>query len=105
MRDLQPGLIAFLYSCRREEEKRFDIWKNDFSQAKAWGASVVATDNLVRLAIIASILVAMLPHRGMGQHGVEDEKALRKQDRRQRAETDGTDRPAWSAPASRYTSW
>ncbi|MDZ7750097.1 MAG: transposase [Gammaproteobacteria bacterium] len=102
--DLEPGLVAFLYSRRWEEEKCFDTWKNDFSQAKAWGASVVAIDNQVRLAIITSLLVAMLVHRTMGQHGVEDEKALRKQDRRQTAATDGTDRPDWSTPVFRYTS-
>jgi hypothetical protein len=102
--DLQPGLIAFLYSRRWEEEKCFDTWKNDFSQAKAWGASVVAIDNQVRLAIVTSILVAMLLHRKMGAHGVADEKALRKQDRRQTSETDGTDRPDWSMPVFRYTS-
>ncbi len=97
-------MIAFLYSRRWEEEKCFDTWKNDFSQAKAWGTSVVAIDNQVRLAIVTSILVAMLLHRKMGQHGIEDEKALRKQDRRQTSETDGTDRPDWSTPVFRYTS-
>ena len=102
--DLEPGLVAFLYSRRWEEEKCFDTWKNDFSQAKAWGASVVAIDNQVRLAIITSVLVALLLHRKMGRHGVEDEKALRKQDRRQTSETDGTDRPDWSTPVFRYTS-
>ncbi len=102
--DLEPGLIAFLYSRRWEEEKCFDTWKNDFSQAKAWGASVAAIDNQVRLAIVTSILVAMLLHRKMGERGIEDEKALRKQDRRQTSETDGTDRPDWSTPVFRYTS-
>jgi hypothetical protein len=102
--DLEPGLIAFLYSRRWEEEKCFDTWKNDFSQAKAWGASVVAIDNQVRLAIITSILVTILLHRQMGQHGIADEKSLRKQDRRQTSKTDGTDRPDWSTPVFRYTS-
>jgi hypothetical protein len=101
---LEPGVIAFLYSRRWEEEKCFDTWKNDFSQSKAWGKSVVAIDNQVRLAIITSILVAMLIHEKMGQYGIEDEKALRKQDRRQTSETDGTDRPDWTAPIFRYTS-
>jgi hypothetical protein len=100
----KPGLIAFLYSRRWEEEKCFDTWKNDFSQAKAWGASVVAIENQVRLAIVTSLLMAMLLQRKMGDHGIEDEKALRKQDRRQTSETDGTDRPDWSTPIFRYTS-
>ena len=102
--DLEPGLIAFLYSRRWEEEKCFDSWKNDFSQAKAWGTGVVAIENQVRLAIVTSILVALLLHRKMGRYGVEDEKALRKQDRRQTSKTDGTDRPDWSTPVFRYTS-
>jgi hypothetical protein len=33
--ELEPGLIAFLFSRRWEEETCFDTWKNDFSQAKA----------------------------------------------------------------------
>ena len=102
--DLEPGLIAFLYARRWEEEKCFDTWKNDFSQAKAWGKSVVAIDNQVRLAIVTSILVAMLLHRKMGQHGINDEKAWRKQQRRQTAKTDGTDRPDWSTNVFRHTS-
>jgi hypothetical protein len=102
--DLPPGLIAFLYSRRWEEEKCFDTWKNDFSQAKAWGRSVVAIDNQVRLAIITSILVALFLHRHMGARGIQDEKALRKQDKRQTSETDGTDRPDWTTPLFRHTS-
>ncbi len=93
---LEPGVIAFLYSRRWEEEKCFDTWKNDFSLA--------AIENQVRLAIVTSLLVALLLHRRMGQHGIADEKALRKQDRRQTSATDGTDRPDWSTPVFRYTS-
>ncbi|MBL8399283.1 MAG: hypothetical protein JNL84_14265 [Candidatus Accumulibacter sp.] len=89
---LEPGIIAFLYSRRWEEEKCFDTWKNDFSLAKAWGASLAAIENQVRLAIVTSLLVALLLHRKMGQ----------KQDRT--SATDGTDRPDWSTPIFRYTS-
>ena len=105
--DLPPGLLAFLYSRRWEEEKCFDTWKNDFAQAKAWGASPVAIDNQVRLAIVTSLLVALLVHGVLGPGGDADEKALAKQDRRQSAstdDTDGTDRPDWTAPLFRYTS-
>jgi len=100
---LPPGVLAFLYARRWETEKCFDTWKNDFSQAKAWGASPVAIDNQVRLAIVTSLLLAMLLHRTMGQHGIGDEKALSKQERRQSCERDGTDRPDWSVPLFRYT--
>lgn len=105
--DLPPGLLAFLYSRRWEEEKCFDTWKNDFAQAKAWGASPVAIDNQLRLAILTSLLLALLVHRVLGPGGETDEKALAKQDRRQCAstdDTDGTDRPDWTTPLFRYTS-
>jgi hypothetical protein len=105
--DLPPGVIAFLYSRRWEEEKCFDTWKNDFALAKAWGKSVVAIDNQVRLAIVTGILVAMLLHTTFGPERCRDEKALRRQDRRQAKSPelpDGTDRPDWTAPLFRYTS-
>jgi len=104
--DLQPGLVAFLYSRRWEEEKCFDTWKNDFSQAKAWGKRAVAIDNQVRLAIVTSILVAMMLANTLGDDGLTDTKALRRQARRQTKrpeQPDGTDRPDWTAPLFRYS--
>jgi len=103
---LQPGVVAFLYSRRWEEEKCFDTWKHDFSQAKAWGKRVVAIDNQVRLAIVTSILVAMSLANTLGDEGLTDTKALRRQARRQAKQPDqpdGTDRPDWTAPLFRYT--
>jgi hypothetical protein len=104
---LEPGVVAFLYSRRWEEEKCFDTWKNDFTQAKAWGKSRVAIENQVRLAIITGILIAIMLHTTMGQQGIADEKSLKKQEKRQAAQpdaTDGTDRPDWTVPLFRYTS-
>ncbi|HYN62926.1 MAG TPA: transposase [Rubrivivax sp.] len=104
---LEPGVVAFLYSRRWEEEKCFDTWKNDFTQAKAWGKRSVAIANQVRLAIITGILIAIMLHTTMGQHGIADDKALTKQDQRQAAQPDapdGTDRPDWTVPLFRYTS-
>jgi hypothetical protein len=105
--DLPPGIVAFLYSRRWEEEKCFDTWKNDFSQAKAWGKSVVAIDNQVRLAIVAAILVALFLHTALGADASRDEKALERQRQRQAKSPDapdGTDRPDWTSPLFRYTS-
>lgn len=99
---LEPGLIAFLYSRRWEEEKCFDTWKNDFSQAKAWGKSPVAIENQSRLAIITSILVAVLIQNKAGKFGVEDEKSLHKQLQRHDQISDTTDRPDWSIPMFRH---
>ncbi len=104
--ELEPGVIAFLYSRRWEEEKCFDTWKNDFSQAKAWGKSLTAIENQVLLAIVTSILIVMRLHQVLGDEPPRDEKALRKQDKRQAAryrDPDGTDRPDWATPLYRYT--
>jgi hypothetical protein len=104
--ELEPGVIAFLYSRRWEEEKCFDTWKNDFSQAKAWGKSSVAIENQVLLAIVTSILIALRLHQTFDDAPPHDDKALRKQDKRQAAryrDLDGTDRPDWTAPLYRFT--
>ena len=104
--ELEPGVIAFLFSRRWEEEKCFDTWKNDFSQAKAWGKHATAIENQTLLAIVTSILIAMLLHQVLGDEPPHDEKALRKQDKRQAkgyGEKDGTDRPEWTRPLYRFT--
>lgn len=103
---LPPGVVAFLYARRWEEEKCFDTWKNDFAQAKAWGKRTAAIDNQARLAILTNILVAMRLASTLGGDGLRDTKALRRQDRRQTKapdQPDGTDRPDWTAPLFRYT--
>jgi len=100
--DLEPGLIAFVYSRRWEEEKCFDTWKNDFSQAKAWGKSPVAIEIQTRLAIITSILIAVLIENKAGKFGIEDEKSLRKQLQRHNRISDTTDRPDWTIPMFRH---
>ncbi|MCU7906824.1 MAG: hypothetical protein KZQ76_13470 [Candidatus Thiodiazotropha sp. (ex Epidulcina cf. delphinae)] len=78
----EPGIIAFLYLRRWDEEKCFDTWKNDFSQAKAWGASYAVIENQARLAIITSLAVAMFMNDSMHEFGIKDEKALEKREQR-----------------------
>lgn len=104
---LEPGVIAFLYSRRWEEEKCFDTWKNDFSQAKAWGKSVVSIENQTLLAIITSLLIALHLHFTFDGEPLLDQKSLEKQANRQKKsvlESDGTDRPKWTEKLYRYTS-
>lgn len=104
---LLPGVVAFLYGRRWEQEKTHDHWKNDFAVAKAWGKSPVAIANQADLAIITTLLVHLMLARCLKGEPARDEKALRKQDRRQQGLADrtvGTERPAWSAPLYRYTS-
>lgn len=98
---LLPGVVAFLYGRRWEQEKTHDNWKNDFAVAKAWGKSPVAIANQADLAIITTLLVHLMLARCLPGKPAQDEKALRKQDRRQQGLADqavGTERPPWSAP-------
>ena len=62
-----------------------------FSEAKAWGKRTVAIDNQVRLAIVTSILVAMMLATTLGGDGLTDTKALRRQARRQAKQPDQPD--------------
>ncbi|EXI77243.1 MAG: hypothetical protein AW10_03936 [Candidatus Accumulibacter appositus] len=89
--DREPVVIAFLSFCHRAEEKCFDTSTNDVSLAKASGASMASIENPVRLGFANGLLVAPLVRRRMGhQHAIENEKALRKQGRRQSSATDVT---------------
>ena len=101
---LEPGVIAFLYLRRWDVEKCFDMWKNDFSQAKAWGKDPVAIQNQTYLAIITHLLLTMLIHEKAEPWGISDEKALKKQAIRNEevAHRDGT--AMWFMKVYRYTS-
>lgn len=103
---LEPGVVAFLYSRRWDEEKCFDTWKNDFTQAKAWGKSLVAIENQTMLALITSLLIAILLQPHLDEAGLGDEKVLKKQRKRQALpldHPDATDRPDWTVDLYQYT--
>ena len=78
--DLEPGVIAFLYLRRWDEEKCFDPWKNDFSQKKAWSKNKTAIQNQTTMAIMTSILVALFENKHLEEWAIQDEKALKKKD-------------------------
>lgn len=50
---LEPGVVAFLYYRRRNEEKYFDNFKNDLANAKAWGKSPVAIEQQALMGLMA----------------------------------------------------
>ena len=77
---LEPGLIAFLYLRRWDEEKCFDTWKNDFSCKKAWSKSNNGILQQALLAVITSLLVQLFSHHHKNELGIEDEVSLKKQD-------------------------
>lgn len=79
---LSPGMVAFLYLRRWDEEKCFDTWKNDFSCRKAWSKSAVGIRMQALLAIVTSLLVMMLIDHHQDNWGIGDEKSLEKQKQR-----------------------
>lgn len=80
--ELAPGLVAFLYLRRWDEEKCFDTWKNDFSVGKGWSKSVIGIQQQALLASMTSLLLLLFTHRHQAQWAIEDEKSLKKQDAR-----------------------
>lgn len=76
---LEPGLVAFLYLRRWDEEKCFDTWKNDFSSGKAWSKSVTGIRQQMLLAIMTSLLLMLFAHHHQERWKIQDEKSLKKQ--------------------------
>lgn len=60
---LEPGVIAFLYYRRWDEEKYFDNFKNDLANAKAWGKSPVAIEQQALMGIMTYVLTHLFLHR------------------------------------------
>ena len=77
---LSPGVIAFLYLRRWDEEKCFDTWKNDFSSSKAWAKSKSGICQQVLFVIMTTLLTKMFSQRHENILGVEDEKCFNKQE-------------------------
>lgn len=98
---LEPGEIAFMYARRWDEEKAFDVWKNDLAMAKAWGKTKQSISSQVLLALITQLLLALF----LTKHECEDDKKSReKQEARQAGKDGGTDRPEWTEGIYRHTS-
>lgn len=77
---LEPGVVAFLYLRRWDEEKCFDTWKNDFSSGKAWAKSIYGIYQQAAFAIATTILAAIFSNHFKSEFGIEDEKCFAKQD-------------------------
>ena len=56
---LEPGVVAFLYYRRWDEEKYFDNFKNDLANAKAWGKSPVAIEQQALMGLMTYILTQL----------------------------------------------
>ena len=76
---LSPGMIAFLYHRRWDEEKYFDNYKTDMANSKAWGKSPIAIEQQALLALITHILTRLFLHqKGLKMGLDEDHQTQRK---------------------------
>lgn len=60
---LKPGVVAFLYHRRWDEEKYFDNYKNDMANAKAWGKSKTAIKQQAIIGMITFILTRLFSEK------------------------------------------
>ncbi len=70
---LSPGMIAFLYHRRWDEEKYFDNYKNDMANAKAWGKSPIAIEQQALLALVTHLLMRLFLHQKGQALGLEED--------------------------------
>lgn len=60
---LEPGVVAFLYYRRWDEEKYFDSFKNDLANAKAWGKSPIAIEQQALMGMMTYLLTQLFLQR------------------------------------------
>ena len=80
--DLEPGIVAFMYLRRWDQEKCYDTWKNDYACAKAWSKSQCGLEIQVLIAMITSVLLALFCQTHQQSLEVDDEKSFNKQEAR-----------------------
>jgi len=73
---LEPGLIAFLYYRRWDEEKYFDAFKNDLASSQAWGKSQASIEQQGMLGIVTYLLTRLFLIKTSGQLGLDEDKKL-----------------------------
>lgn len=83
---LEPGVIAFLYLRRWDEEKYFDNFKNDLANSKAWGKSAIAIEQQSLMGMMSYLLTRLFVHdccRDLGlDEGDGDGTQKNKQDKK-----------------------
>ena len=82
-----PGAIAFIYKCRWNIEKVFDQTKNRFMERKSWGKSEQSKHQQANFICLARNLCVLLESKLESDEGIVDSKALAKQEKRKREES------------------
>lgn len=60
---LEPGVVAFLYYRRWDEEKYFDNFKHDLANDKAWGKTRVAIEQQALMGLMSYVLTQLFLQR------------------------------------------
>ena len=84
---LAPGMIAFLYHRRWDEEKYFDNYKTDMANSKAWGKSPVAIEQQALLGLVTHLLMRLFLYKKGQELGLEEDHQTQ-QKRHEKKETD-----------------
>ena len=69
--NLEPGVIAFLYLRRWDEEKYFDDIKNNLAGSKAWGKNPVSIEQQALLSMVSMILTKLFLSRRQKELGLD----------------------------------
>jgi len=83
---LSPGMIAFLYHRRWDEEKYFDNYKTDMANSKAWGKSPIAIEQQALLALVTHLLTRLFLHEKGQELGLNEDHQTQ-QKRHEKKET------------------
>ncbi len=71
--DLSPGIIAFLYHRRWDEEKYFDNYKTDMTNSKAWAKSPIAIEQQALLGLATHLLMRLFLYEKAQELGLEED--------------------------------
>jgi len=84
---LTPGMIAFLYHRRWDEEKYFDNYKTDLANSKAWGKSPVAIEQQALFGLATHLLMRLFLHKKGQELGLTEDHQTQ-QTRHQKKESE-----------------
>lgn len=81
---LEPGVVAFLYYRRWDEEKYFDNFKNDLANARAWGKSPVAIEQQALMGMMTYVLTQLFLQRRFKELDLSDGDETQKRKQKQK---------------------
>ena len=82
VRDVSPGLIAYIYKVRWNIEKAFQEFKTTYKETKAWAKSNEAKIIQANFLCIMFNLISRIEDKAEEEYGIVDEKIIKKQQER-----------------------